>query len=203
MLLYFEPHVHLKHTFCILSFLCDTMKWNGFLPETKTLKKQSHVTITERIACNNITYSLGPNILQSADSVIGPISSTSSIGYGPLLRTLNYKRNIWVLLLCWLDLKHDGIHLTDNWLLWFLIVWSQWIIGLWYRVSEQEAVNKMTLQNLATVFGPTLLRPAHKDTGKLSMAELLSAGARDAMTQIDILRYLLNLKLRGTFGVRL
>jgi len=72
-----------------------------------------------------------------------------------------------------------------------------------YRVSEQESVNKMTLQNLATVFGPTLMHPAEKTTGKLSMEELLSAGARDAMTQIGILRYLLSLKLRGTFGVRL
>ena len=61
----------------------------------------------------------------------------------------------------------------------------------------------MTLQNLATVFGPTLLRPAKKETGKLSMEELLSAGAREAMTQIGILRYLLNLQQRGTFGVRL
>ena len=60
----------------------------------------------------------------------------------------------------------------------------------------------MTLQNLATVFGPTLLRPAQKESAKLSMQELLSAGARDAMTQIGILRYLLSLKLRGTFGVR-
>lgn len=61
----------------------------------------------------------------------------------------------------------------------------------------------MTLQNLATVFGPTLLRPAENKTGKLSMDDLLSAGARDAMTQIGVLRYLLDLKLRGTFGVRL
>jgi len=64
-------------------------------------------------------------------------------------------------------------------------------------------VNKMTIQNLATVFGPTLLRPAQKNTEKLSMEELLSAGARDAMMQIGVLRYLLDLKLRGTFGVRL
>jgi len=70
-------------------------------------------------------------------------------------------------------------------------------------VSEKETVNKMSLQNLATVFGPTLLRPAENKTGKLSMEELLSAGARDAMTQIGVLRYLLDLKLRGTFGVRL
>uniref|UniRef100_A0A7N6FDD3 BCR activator of RhoGEF and GTPase n=1 Tax=Anabas testudineus TaxID=64144 RepID=A0A7N6FDD3_ANATE len=32
------------------------------------------------------------------------------------------------------------------------------------RVAEKESVNKMSLHNLATVFGPTLLRPAEKDS---------------------------------------
>lgn len=32
------------------------------------------------------------------------------------------------------------------------------------RVAEKEGVNKMSLHNLATVFGPTLLRPAEKDS---------------------------------------
>jgi len=71
------------------------------------------------------------------------------------------------------------------------------------RVSEKETENKMTLQNLAMVFGPTLLHPSEKQTGKLSMEELLSAGAHDAMIQIGILRYLLELQLRGAFGARL
>uniref|UniRef100_A0A8C4NI15 Active breakpoint cluster region-related protein n=1 Tax=Eptatretus burgeri TaxID=7764 RepID=A0A8C4NI15_EPTBU len=31
------------------------------------------------------------------------------------------------------------------------------------RVAEKKAVNKMTLHNIATVFGPTLLRPSEKD----------------------------------------
>jgi len=61
----------------------------------------------------------------------------------------------------------------------------------------------MNLQNLATVFGPTLLRPAEKESGKQSVEELMSAGARDAMKQIEILFYILKLKQRGTFGVRL
>lgn len=33
-----------------------------------------------------------------------------------------------------------------------------------YRVTENESVNKMSLHNLATVFGPTLLRPSEKDS---------------------------------------
>nr|XP_054399590.1 breakpoint cluster region protein-like [Pongo abelii] len=33
-----------------------------------------------------------------------------------------------------------------------------------YRVAEKEAVNKMSLHNLATVFGPTLLQPSKKES---------------------------------------
>ena len=32
------------------------------------------------------------------------------------------------------------------------------------RVAENESINKMSLHNLATVFGPTLLRPSEKDS---------------------------------------
>lgn len=32
------------------------------------------------------------------------------------------------------------------------------------RVAEKETVNKMSLHNLATVFGPTLLRPSEKES---------------------------------------
>uniref|UniRef100_A0A673ZAP9 BCR activator of RhoGEF and GTPase n=1 Tax=Salmo trutta TaxID=8032 RepID=A0A673ZAP9_SALTR len=32
------------------------------------------------------------------------------------------------------------------------------------RVADKESINKMSLHNLATVFGPTLLRPAEKDS---------------------------------------
>lgn len=32
------------------------------------------------------------------------------------------------------------------------------------RVAEKEGINKMSLHNLATVFGPTLLRPSEKDS---------------------------------------
>lgn len=33
-----------------------------------------------------------------------------------------------------------------------------------HRVAEKETVNKMSLHNLATVFGPTLLRPSEKES---------------------------------------
>ena len=39
----------------------------------------------------------------------------------------------------------------------------QWLMFT-YRVAEKECVNKMSLHNLATVFGPTLLRPSEKDS---------------------------------------
>ncbi|XP_063578879.1 breakpoint cluster region protein-like [Pongo abelii] len=33
-----------------------------------------------------------------------------------------------------------------------------------YRVAEKEAVNEVSLHNLATVFGPTLLQPSEKES---------------------------------------
>lgn len=38
------------------------------------------------------------------------------------------------------------------------------IVSRVLRVAEKESVNKMSLHNLATVFGPTLLRPSEKDS---------------------------------------
>ena len=37
-------------------------------------------------------------------------------------------------------------------------------LSLLPRVADKESINKMSLHNLATVFGPTLLRPAEKDS---------------------------------------
>lgn len=64
------------------------------------------------------------------------------------------------------------------------------------RVSAFKDANKMTLQNLATVFGPTLLRPAAKEEEKTS-GELLVAGAREALTQVAILQHLLSLRAKS------
>ena len=57
--------------------------------------------------------------------------------------------------------------------------------------------NKMTLQNLATVFGPTLLRPALNDAQLQTVEELFCVGTREAMTQTSMLLYFLNLRAKG------
>ncbi|XP_059990476.1 active breakpoint cluster region-related protein isoform X1 [Lagenorhynchus albirostris] len=58
------------------------------------------------------------------------------------------------------------------------------------RVAEKEPVNKMSLHNLATVFGPTLLRPSEVE----SKAHLTSAAdiwSHDVMAQVQVLLYYL------------
>uniref|UniRef100_A0A3P9GXY0 BCR activator of RhoGEF and GTPase n=1 Tax=Oryzias latipes TaxID=8090 RepID=A0A3P9GXY0_ORYLA len=66
------------------------------------------------------------------------------------------------------------------------------------RVAEKESVNKMSLHNLATVFGPTLLRPAEKDskiptnpTQPISMGDSWS---QEVMAQVQVLLYFLQLE---------
>lgn len=62
-------------------------------------------------------------------------------------------------------------------------------IGI-FRVNQHEQDNKMSLHNLATVFGPTLLRPSVRaETGK--QRDLLAAGTVDVMAQAGILYCLL------------
>lgn len=66
------------------------------------------------------------------------------------------------------------------------------------RVAEKESVNKMSLHNLATVFGPTLLRPSEKDskipanpTQPISMGDSWS---QEVMSQVQVLSYFLQLE---------
>ncbi|KAM9307344.1 breakpoint cluster region protein-like [Pholidichthys leucotaenia] len=66
------------------------------------------------------------------------------------------------------------------------------------RVAEKEGVNKMSLHNLATVFGPTLLRPSEKDskipvnpTQPISMGDSWSL---EVMAQVQVLLYFLQLE---------
>jgi len=56
------------------------------------------------------------------------------------------------------------------------------------KVAQNEAVTKMNLQNIATVFGPTLLRPAGSDTTDLAE---LSNLRLDVHFQMDALLYCL------------
>ncbi|XP_037679436.1 breakpoint cluster region protein [Choloepus didactylus] len=66
------------------------------------------------------------------------------------------------------------------------------------RVAEKETVNKMSLHNLATVFGPTLLRPSDKETKPpanpgqpISMSDSWSL---EVMSQVQVLLYFLQLE---------
>ncbi|XP_036278828.1 breakpoint cluster region protein isoform X3 [Pipistrellus kuhlii] len=66
------------------------------------------------------------------------------------------------------------------------------------RVAEKETVNKMSLHNLATVFGPTLLRPSEKESKlpatpgqPISMADSWSL---EVMSQVQVLLYFLQLE---------
>ena len=65
-----------------------------------------------------------------------------------------------------------------------------------YRVAENEEYNKMSLQNLAMVFGPTLLRPAITESHRTPMEQLLLHG-NEVAVQTTILLYFLNLKQKN------
>ncbi|KAE8622086.1 hypothetical protein XENTR_v10005087 [Xenopus tropicalis] len=58
------------------------------------------------------------------------------------------------------------------------------------RVAEKEPINKMSLHNLATVFGPTLLRPSEVESkGHMNLAS--DIWSHDVMAQVQVLLYYL------------
>lgn len=71
------------------------------------------------------------------------------------------------------------------------------ILGHLGRVNKHEAQNKMSLHNLATVFGPTLLRPgiSNSRTDPKSR-DPLAAGTVDVMAQAGILYCFLQMNIR-------
>lgn len=78
----------------------------------------------------------------------------------------------------WLDQLPPHNRNTINFLLAHLI-----------RVYKHESHNKMSLHNLATIFGPTLLRPSKADASR--QKDMLAAGTVDVMAQAGILYYFL------------
>uniref|UniRef100_A0A8C4EI99 Breakpoint cluster region protein n=1 Tax=Dicentrarchus labrax TaxID=13489 RepID=A0A8C4EI99_DICLA len=65
------------------------------------------------------------------------------------------------------------------------------------RVTENESVNKMSLHNLATVFGPTLLRPSEKDSKISNSSQPISMNdswSLEVMSQVQVLLYFLQLE---------
>uniref|UniRef100_A0A4W4ENZ1 Active breakpoint cluster region-related protein n=1 Tax=Electrophorus electricus TaxID=8005 RepID=A0A4W4ENZ1_ELEEL len=59
------------------------------------------------------------------------------------------------------------------------------------RVAEKEPVNKMSLHNLATVFGPTLLRPSEAESNKPHVTLASDIWSHDVMAQVQVLLYYL------------
>lgn len=59
-------------------------------------------------------------------------------------------------------------------------------LNLHFRIYKHENENKMSLHNLATVFGPTLLRPGGK-VDNTKQKDLLATGTVDVMAQAGIL----------------
>uniref|UniRef100_A0AAQ4QV63 ABR activator of RhoGEF and GTPase n=1 Tax=Gasterosteus aculeatus aculeatus TaxID=481459 RepID=A0AAQ4QV63_GASAC len=56
------------------------------------------------------------------------------------------------------------------------------------RVAEKEPINKMSLHNLATVFGPTLLRPSESESAKgLHITSASDIWSHDVMAQVPLL----------------
>ncbi|XP_046389865.1 active breakpoint cluster region-related protein [Ischnura elegans] len=73
------------------------------------------------------------------------------------------------------------------------------------RVNQHEQHNKMSLHNLATVFGPTLLRPGGGGSGGGSRGhsrDPLAAGTVDVMAQAGILHFFLQTYAVGDLGTK-
>ncbi|XP_013925489.1 PREDICTED: breakpoint cluster region protein [Thamnophis sirtalis] len=66
------------------------------------------------------------------------------------------------------------------------------------RVAEKENINKMSLHNLATVFGPTLLRPSEKDSkipaNPMQPMAMTDSWSLEVMSQVQVLLYFLQLE---------
>lgn len=71
-----------------------------------------------------------------------------------------------------------------------------YLIDHMVKIVKEEAENKMSLQNVATVFGPTLLRLSAKlESG--NMSDKLAAGTIDVMAQAGILYFYLKKRAAG------
>ncbi|KAI8749253.1 active breakpoint cluster region-related protein, partial [Biomphalaria glabrata] len=64
------------------------------------------------------------------------------------------------------------------------------------KVARNVSSNKMSVHNLATVFGPTLLAPAVKQDTTDPM-ELMFKGAEEVMHQSSVINYLLGIAISG------
>jgi len=64
------------------------------------------------------------------------------------------------------------------------------------RIANQSDHNKMSLSNLATIFGPTLMHPAVKDSNMDPMV-MMARAAKESSQQSEIVYYFLKLAASG------
>jgi breakpoint cluster region protein len=64
------------------------------------------------------------------------------------------------------------------------------------RIAKKSPVNKMSQSNLATIFGPTLMHPAMKDTHTDPMVQMAQA-AKDASVQSEVVYFFIKLAASG------
>lgn len=64
------------------------------------------------------------------------------------------------------------------------------------KINSNEAQNKMSLHNLATVFGPSIIRPCSGAVGQ-SPSDLLTTSTVDVMAQAGILYFFLRRRAAG------
>ncbi|CDQ63178.1 unnamed protein product [Oncorhynchus mykiss] len=58
-------------------------------------------------------------------------------------------------------------------------------------IADKEPINKMSLHNLGTVFGPTLLRPSESEVTKGHITLASDIWSHDVMAQVQVLLYYL------------
>uniref|UniRef100_A0A2C9JIA3 Rho-GAP domain-containing protein n=1 Tax=Biomphalaria glabrata TaxID=6526 RepID=A0A2C9JIA3_BIOGL len=78
----------------------------------------------------------------------------------------------------------------------FIDTLSKSPLDSYFRVARNVSSNKMSVHNLATVFGPTLLAPAVKQDTTDPM-ELMFKGAEEVMHQSSVINYLLGIAISG------
>ncbi|BFZ04589.1 hypothetical protein BsWGS_07628 [Bradybaena similaris] len=140
----------------------------------------------------------GTSILQDADihSVTGILKLYLRELPEPLFTEASYKSFIDTLKLsdeeaktqCMLTLLHglpDTNYYTVVYLLEHLV-----------KVAKNVGVNRMSIHNLSTIFGPTLLAPASKQTSSDPL-EMMYKGAAEVMQQSSVINFLLGLAFSG------
>lgn len=89
---------------------------------------------------------------------------------------------------CMLELLHslpDGNYYTIIYMIEHLM-----------RIAQRASVNKMSINNLATIFGPTLLHPAMKETSQDPILQMAQA-AKDASIQCEVVQFFIRLAMKG------